>query len=115
VHFSVLVALGPCFRVDSKEFLLGKVTVRSIVKYVALLCLLLTVWSAFALVAHHHSNTTESAKCVVCVVAHSAAPKATAHLVKATFTLIASFQAAPVSAKERFVAFALSVRPPPAG
>ena len=47
---------------------------RSSVKCVALLCLLLTFWSAFAFAAHHHSKSTESAKCTVCVAAHSAAP-----------------------------------------
>jgi hypothetical protein len=84
------------------------------VKYVALMCLVLTFWSALAFAAHHHSNGTESAKCTVCVAAHSAAPKTTANLLKATFTPISTIQADPVSAKERFVAFALSVRPPPA-
>jgi hypothetical protein len=78
------------------------------------MCLLLTLWSALAFAAHHHSNGTESAKCTICVAAHSAAPKAAANLLKATFTPIFSFQSAPVSAKQRFVAFALSVRPPPA-
>jgi hypothetical protein len=78
------------------------------------MCLWLTFWSAIAFAAHHHSNGAESAKCTVCVAAHSAAPKATANLLKATFTPIFTFQADPVSAKQRFTAFALSVRPPPA-
>jgi len=88
--------------------------VRSITKYVALLCLVLMVWSAFAFAAHRHSSGAEAAKCTVCVAAHSAAPKATANLLKATFTATSIFRAEPVSAKGRFVVFALSVRPPPA-
>jgi len=87
---------------------------RSRVKCVALLCVMLTFCSAFAFAAHHHSKSTDAAKCTVCVATHSAAPKATANLLQATFTPISTFRAAPVSAKQRFVAFALSVRPPPA-
>jgi hypothetical protein len=88
--------------------------VRSRVRCVALLCLLLTFCSVLAFAAHHHSKGTEAARCTVCVAAHSAAPKATANLLQATFTPISTFRADPVSAKQRFVAFALSVRPPPA-
>jgi hypothetical protein len=87
--------------------------VRSILKFAAMLCLMLTFWSAFAVVAHHHPKGTESAKCSVCVAAHSVSPKAGVNVLKATFISISVFRADPVSAKERFVAFALSVRPPP--
>ncbi|HZQ22281.1 MAG TPA: hypothetical protein VFA89_05725 [Terriglobales bacterium] len=86
---------------------------RSIVKYLAVMCLLLTFWSAMAFAAHHHSNPTEAAKCTVCVAAHSAAPKATASLLKAKFTPTSTFLPEPVVAAQVFVAFALSVRPPP--
>jgi hypothetical protein len=34
------------------------------VKHLAVMCLLLTFWSAIALAAHHHSNATEAAKCI---------------------------------------------------
>jgi hypothetical protein len=88
--------------------------VRSIAKYAALVCLVLTLWSAVAAVAHHHPNGTESAKCSVCVAAHSSTPKVAVSLAKTTFSSGFVFRAEPVSAKERFVAFALSVRPPPA-
>jgi hypothetical protein len=87
---------------------------RPFSKVVACFCLLLTFWSAFAFAAHHHTNANEAAKCTVCVAAHSAAPKATARLAKAAFVRVSTFQAEPVSAKQRVVAFALSVRPPPA-
>lgn len=86
---------------------------RSISKKVALFCLLLTVWSAAALTAHHHSSAAEATKCTVCVTAHSAAPKAVSTLPQVNYV----FAAAPVlgllSAKQHFVAFALRVRPPP--
>ena len=87
---------------------------RLIEKYLAVMCLLLTFWSAVGFAAHHHSNRTEAAKCTVCVAAHSAAPKAAATLLKANFTAISTFLPEPVFAAQSFVAFALSVRPPPA-
>ena len=88
--------------------------VRSITKFAAVTCLVLTLWSALAIVAHNHAKGTESAKCSVCMVAHSAAPKTGVAVVRTTFTSISAFRADAVSAKETFIAFALSVRPPPA-
>jgi hypothetical protein len=87
---------------------------QSISKKVALLCLLLTFCSAAALVAHHHSSATDAVKCTVCVTAHSSAPKPVAVLPSRTFIRVSAVRLEPVSAKQRFVAFALSVRPPPA-
>ena len=87
---------------------------RSVLKYVALTCLVLTFWSAVAFAAHHHSNGTESAKCTVCVAANLTPFKSTANVPKATFTPISTFRADSASAKDHFVAFALNVRPPPA-
>ena len=87
---------------------------RSIVKYLAVMCLLLTFWSAIAFAAHHHTNGTEAGKCTVCVAAHSAVPKATASLLKAKLTPISTFLPEPVFTPQSFVAFALNVRPPPA-
>ena len=82
-------------------------------KYAAVMCLLLTLWSAIAFAAHQHSNATEAAKCTVCIAAHSASPKAPSTLLKATFVAVSTFQAEPVAAKQRLVGFALCVRPPP--
>jgi hypothetical protein len=82
-------------------------------KYVALLCLLLTLSSALAVAAHHHSSASESAKCTVCVAAHSAAPKPHTSLLKTSFSPVFSVQAETASSRQHFVAFALSVRPPP--
>lgn len=111
---SALIALEVYFGVDSVNAFCGESNVRSIVKYLAGMCLLLTFWSAIAFAAHHHSNGTEAAKCTICVAADSTAPKATASLRKAKFTPISTFLPGPVFATQRFVAFALSVRPPPA-
>ena len=86
---------------------------RSISKKVALLCLLLTVWSAAAFAAHHHSSATDAAKCSVCVAAHSAAPKAVAVLPRAVFVFASDLVLDPVSAKQTLISFALRVRPPP--
>jgi len=87
---------------------------QSISKKVALLCLLLTACSAVALVAHHHSGATDALKCTVCVTAHSASPKLVSTLPNRTFVRVSAVRLEPVSAKQRLVAFALSVRPPPA-
>jgi hypothetical protein len=87
---------------------------RSFVKCVALVCLLLTFWSAVAVVTHHHANDTEAASCTVCMAAHSAAPTPTTNLLKTTFTALSTYRAEPDFAKEALVVFALSIRPPPA-
>jgi hypothetical protein len=102
---------GRIFRCRFKEHWV--LNVRPIVKLAAAICLVLTLWSVVTVVAHHHPKGTESATCSVCIAAHSAAPKAGVTVASATFTSISIFRADAVSAKERFIAFALSVRPPP--
>jgi hypothetical protein len=87
---------------------------QSISKKIALLCLLLTFFSAGALVAHHHSSPNDALKCTVCVTAHSASPRAVSTLSSQTFVRVSSVRLETVSAKQNLVAFALSVRPPPA-
>jgi hypothetical protein len=86
---------------------------RSITNRIACLCLLLTLWSAIAFAVHQHSNATEAAKCTVCIAAHSASPKASSALLKARFVAVSTFRAEPVAPKQRLIAFALCVRPPP--
>jgi hypothetical protein len=88
-------------------------SMRSLQKVVACLCLLLTCWSAIALVAHHHSNGIDAAKCSVCIAAHSATPKAATNLKSATFSFVGVYRPKPVSSKQFLLAFALAVRPPP--
>jgi hypothetical protein len=82
-------------------------------KRIAWFCILLTFWSVFAFVAHHHSSAAEAAKCTVCVAAHSAPPKPASTLPNVTFVPVSTFQPEPVSAEQRLINFALCVRPPP--
>jgi hypothetical protein len=87
---------------------------RSISKKIAWLCLLLMLSSAIAVVAHHHSDANESARCTICVAAHSAAPTLAVPPPHVTFVAVSTLKAEPVvSAKQRLITFALSVRPPP--
>jgi hypothetical protein len=87
---------------------------RLVRKATAFLCLLLTAWLAVAVVAHHHSNNTESATCAVCVAARTPAATTTAVSgLRPVFVALTTVRFQPSSAKYRFTAFALSVRPPP--
>ena len=86
---------------------------RSFCKLVVCLCLLLTCWSAIALVAHHHSNGVDAAKCAVCVAAHSASPKTKTSPQAASFRFVGLFRPEPITLKLLSLAFALNVRPPP--
>jgi hypothetical protein len=89
--------------------------VRSVVKPIAWLCLLLTFVSAYGFAAHEHASALDEAQCMVCVVAHSASPAVRCTLPTATLILVQFVvPAEPRSAKQRLVPFALSVRPPPA-
>jgi hypothetical protein len=88
---------------------------RSVLKPIAGLCLLLMVVSAYGFAVHQHSSSLDEARCTVCVVAHSASPAATCELPTTVLILIRTIvQAEPASAKQHLVPFALSVRPPPA-
>jgi hypothetical protein len=80
---------------------------------VALVCLLLTLWSAVGLAAHHHSSRTEAARCSVCVALHSAAPKGIATLPQTMFAYASAPVLDTISVQQRLNPFALRVRPPP--
>jgi hypothetical protein len=86
---------------------------RSYSKAIAWLCLLLTLLPALAFAAHHHSSATDAARCTVCIAARSASPKTTSTAPNAIFVLEVAVRPKPVSAKQRLIDFALSVRPPP--
>ena len=87
---------------------------QSISKRIAWLSLLLTLWSAFAFAVHRHSSQNESTTFQVCVAAHSASPTNVAPAPKPVFRTVVAFRPQPSTAKQRPVAFALYVRPPPA-
>jgi hypothetical protein len=89
--------------------------VGSLSKKAALVCLLLTLWSAWDFAAHHHSNETDAVQCSVCMAARTAAPQTSSTLLLATtFVVIATVRVEPVLVRQRVSIFALSVRPPPA-
>jgi hypothetical protein len=72
------------------------------------------VWSAIALVAHHHADGAESSKCTVCVAAHTAVPTSPTLSPHTNWLVVFPVKTEPVvAAKQRLIAFALTVRPPP--
>ena len=88
---------------------------RSVLKPVAGLCLLLMLVSAYGFAAHQHSSSLDEAQCTVCVIAHSASPAASCELPSAFLILVLLLVLAePLSVKQRLIPFALTVRPPPA-
>lgn len=87
---------------------------RSVSKQIAWLCLLLTLLSAYAFVAHQHSSSAEESQCAVCVAAHSVTPTAASNVSTTVLVpVLPVVLAEPLSAKQRLVPFALTVRPPP--
>jgi hypothetical protein len=68
----------------------------------------------FRLVESGFEVRIDALKCTVCAAAHSSSPKATSALRNRAFVRVFTFQPQSVSAKQRLVAFSLSVRPPPA-
>jgi len=88
---------------------------QSVVKRTAWLCLLVTLLSAYVFATHQHFSSGDEAQCTVCVVAHSASPVSTSRLPNPVLVLLRfTVVGEPVPAKQRLIAFALSVRPPPA-
>src|SRR5438552_17174443 len=86
---------------------------RSNVKRLAVFCTLLMLWSAIAVVAHHHSTKSESVRCTVCVGAHSAAPRAISNRPSPSFVRVSVVHLASSFFSHRIISFALSVLPPP--
>jgi hypothetical protein len=87
---------------------------RPISKQIAWLCLVLMISAAIGVVAHHHSDANESSPCTICIAAHSTAPTVPVLSPRVTFLAISTFRAEPVvCSKQRLIAFALTVRPPP--
>lgn len=102
------------FGVESSNQSVEKnLSLRSLSKSVALLCLLLTFWSAITQFSHRHSDRTNESTCQVCVAAHSSSPKSATAAPKPLFLKILTPRRRPVAARQRLIAFALFVRPPP--
>jgi len=87
---------------------------RSLAKFAALLCLLLTVWIAVAVVAHHHANGAESQTCPVCVVARAPAAIVTPSTVQPVLVRLCTVRVEASPVQHRLPVFALSSRAPPA-
>jgi len=87
---------------------------RSVAKIAALLCLLLTLWSAAAVVAHHHANSAESVTCPVCVAARAVAAAVTPGALKPVFVQLSTVRVQSSPAQYRLLVFALRGRAPPA-
>lgn len=83
-------------------------------KQIAWLCLLLTLFGTYSFAAHQHFSPGDEGPCTICVVAHSASPVPASVLPSAFLVLtLLILLVGLVSAKQRLVPFALSVRPPP--
>jgi hypothetical protein len=114
-HTSINLDGTANFGVQSIERPAGDVFMRSVLKPIAWLSLLLMFASAYGFAAHRHSSSLDEAQCTVCVVAHSASAVGTYKLPSTTPALVRlPLPAEPLSAKQRLVPFALTVRPPPA-
>ena len=74
IYSFTLVSIGVKVRI-------GRPRMRFAAKRVALVCMLLTLWSAVAFVAHHHLNNTDAQNCSVCVNAHTTAGVSTPQIV----------------------------------
>ena len=86
---------------------------RFTLRWLALLCLSLMLWTAVAESTHNHPNKTESTSCSICVVAHSTAPTASASQARPVFAAIGLLQVEEVIAQARLSVFELGIRGPP--
>jgi hypothetical protein len=86
---------------------------RSFSKPIAWLCLLLIVGSTWAAAVHKHADEANAASCQVCIAAHSSAPTTALSTPKPVFQRLLAVAAQISDAKQRFLAFALFIRPPP--
>jgi len=87
---------------------------RPMVRRIACICLLLTLWSAAAFAAHMHADAADEAHCTLCVAAHTASPASPAVLLFIAALFLSILLLEPVTAsRQRLAVFALSVRPPP--
>ena len=86
----------------------------SVARWTAALCLLLTLWSAAAVVTHAHASSADALKCTVCMTAHSARPAPVSQRAVPTPVVALSIVPRPGRVASRLLAFALHTRPPPA-
>lgn len=83
------------------------------VRWSAWLCLSLLLWTVAAESTHHHPNQTESASCLICVVAHSASPAAISGHATPVFAAVGMLQEQTILAKARLDFSDAGIRGPP--
>ncbi len=86
---------------------------RSFSKPVAWFCLLLMFGSAWVVAVHNHADEAKAASCQVCIAAHSATPATALPTAKPIFWRLFAVVLEISDAKQRLLAFALVIRPPP--
>jgi hypothetical protein len=83
------------------------------VRWSALLCLSLMLWTAAAESTHTHPSPTEAATCSICLVAHTASPAINVAQNAPVFIAIGLFQEESVLPKARIDFSDLGIRGPP--
>jgi hypothetical protein len=87
---------------------------RQFVKWSALLCLSLTVWTGAVEAIHTHPNPTSAASCTICVTAHTVRPASSSTQAAPIFTEVGRSADIEFFAPPLLHSFDLAVRGPPA-
>jgi hypothetical protein len=83
-------------------------------RWSALLCLSLMLWTAAAESTHNHPSQTEAASCSICLAAHTASPAVAAHYDAPAFVPVGSAREEDAVLKFRFDFSEQGIRGPPA-
>ena len=83
------------------------------VKWSAVVCLSLMLWTVAAESTHNHPNQTESASCLICVAAHSASPVAISGHAAPMFAAVGILHEQTIQAKARLDFSDAGIRGPP--
>ena len=84
------------------------------VRWSAWVCLSLMIWTVAAESTHTHPNPTDSASCLICVVAHSASPATISGNAAPVFAAIGTLTEQTIQAKARLGFSDAGIRGPPA-
>jgi len=86
---------------------------RSWMRWPALVCLSLLLWTVAAESTHNHASQTESTSCTICLAAHTASPAPTSTPTTPVFAAIGVAHEEAVVAKARLDSSDLGIRGPP--
>jgi hypothetical protein len=86
---------------------------RGVIKWLALFCTLLMLWTAAAEPTHHHPSKAAADGCSLCLVAHSATPTVSSNGVAPVLVPVDFLQSTQVSAQTHIEVFQLVIRGPP--